>query len=46
VLITDEAIYRSNLPFAAAMAVFFMLVSLALVGLTMVVGKRKGPEQR
>jgi len=46
VLITDEAIYRSNLPFAAAMAVFFMLVSLALVGLTMVVGKGKGPEQR
>ena len=46
VLITDEAIYRSNLPFAAAMAVFFMLVSLALVGLTMMVGKGKGPEQR
>jgi putative spermidine/putrescine transport system permease protein len=46
VLITDEAIYRSNLPFAAAMAVFFMLVSLALVGLTMVVGKGKGSEQR
>ncbi len=46
VLITDEAIYRSNLPFAAAMAVFFMLVSLALVGLTMMVGKGRGPEQR
>jgi putative spermidine/putrescine transport system permease protein len=43
VLITDEAIYRSNLPFAAAMAVFFMGVSLALVGLTMMAGKRKGP---
>jgi len=46
VLITDEAIYRSNLPFAAAMAVFFMLVSLALVALTMMVGKGRGPEQR
>jgi putative spermidine/putrescine transport system permease protein len=42
VLITDEAIYRSNLPFAAAMSVFFMAVSLALVGITMLVGKRKG----
>jgi putative spermidine/putrescine transport system permease protein len=39
VLITDEAIYRSNLPFAAAMSVFFMAVSLALVGLTMMAGK-------
>ena len=34
VLITDEAVYHSNLPLAAAMAVFFMVVSLALVGLT------------
>jgi putative spermidine/putrescine transport system permease protein len=42
VLITDEAIYRSNLPFAAAMSVFFMAVSLALVGLTMLIGKGKG----
>lgn len=39
VLITDEAIYRSNLPFAAAMSVFFMAVSLALVGATMRVGR-------
>ena len=43
VLITDEAIYRSNLPFAAAMSVFFMVVSLALVGLTMLAGKGRGP---
>ena len=41
VLITDQAIYQSNLPMAAAMAVFFMLVSLALVGLTMSIGKGK-----
>jgi len=46
VLITDEAIYRSNLPFAAAMSVFFMVVSLALVGLTMLAGKGRGPAQR
>ena len=46
VLITDEAIYRSNLPFASAMAVFFMVVSLALVGLTMLAGKTKEPASR
>ncbi len=37
--ITDQAIFQSNLPFAAAMAIFFLLVSLALVGLTLLVGK-------
>ena len=41
VLITDRALYQSNLPMAAAMAIFFMLVSLALVSLTFVVGKGK-----
>ncbi len=41
VLITDEAIYRSNLPLAAAMAVFFMGVSLALVGMAMLGGRRR-----
>jgi len=46
VLITDEAIYRSNLPFASAIAVFFMVVSLALVGLTMLAGKTKEPASR
>ena len=45
-LITDQAIYQSNLPMAAAMAVFFMLVSLALVGLTMLIGKSRRAEQR
>ena len=33
VLITDQAIYQSNMPFAAAMAVFLVLVTLSLVGL-------------
>jgi putative spermidine/putrescine transport system permease protein len=46
VLITDEAIYRSNLPYAAAMAVFFMVVSVALVGLTMLAGRTKEPAAR
>ena len=41
VLVTDQAIYQSNMPKAAAMAIFFMLVSLALVGLTMLAGKNR-----
>ena len=40
VLITDQAIYQSNMPFAAAMAVFLVLVSLALVGLSLIIGRR------
>jgi putative spermidine/putrescine transport system permease protein len=34
VLITDQAIFQSNLPFAAAMAMFLMAVSLGLVVVT------------
>lgn len=41
VLITDQAIYQSNMPFAAAMAVFLVLISLALVGLTFTLGRRE-----
>jgi putative spermidine/putrescine transport system permease protein len=41
VLITDQAIYQSNMPFAAAMAAFLVLISLALVGLTLLVGRRE-----
>lgn len=40
VLITDQAIYQSNMPFAAAMAVFLVLVSLALIGLTLLIGRK------
>jgi len=40
VLITDQAIYQSNMPFAAAMAVFLVLVSLSLVALALFVGQR------
>lgn len=36
--ITDQAIFQSNLPFAAAMAVLLLLVALALVGLTLLIG--------
>lgn len=41
VLITDQAIYQSNMPFAAAMAVFLVLISLALVGLTFYLGRKE-----
>ncbi len=41
VLITDQAIYQTNMPMAASMAIFFMFVSLLLVLLTTVIGKAK-----
>lgn len=41
VLITDQAVYQSNMPFAAAMAVLLVLISLALVGLTLLVARRE-----
>lgn len=37
--IADQALYQSNLPFAAAMAIFLMAVSLALVGLVALLGR-------
>lgn len=39
--ITDQAIFQANLPFAAAMAVFLLLVSLTLVGITLLWGDEK-----
>jgi putative spermidine/putrescine transport system permease protein len=41
VLITDQAIYQSNLPFGAAMAILLMAVSLALVALTARLGQTR-----
>lgn len=41
VLITDQALFQANMPFAAAMAVFLVLVSLGLVGLSLLVGKKE-----
>lgn len=41
VLITDQAIYQSNMPFAAAMAVFLVAVSLSLVALALLSGHRR-----
>ena len=39
--ITDQAIFQANLPFAAAMAIFLLLVSLMLVGVTLLIGRRE-----
>ncbi|HEX2527012.1 MAG TPA: ABC transporter permease [Geminicoccus sp.] len=42
--ITDQAVFQSNIPFAAAMAIFLMLFSLAFIGLTLVLGaSREAP---
>ena len=41
VLITDQAIYQTNMPMAASMAIFFMFISLLLVVLTMAIGRGK-----
>jgi putative spermidine/putrescine transport system permease protein len=35
VLITDQAVFQSNLPFAAALAVFLLVLAMGLVGLTL-----------
>ena len=40
--ITDQAVFQSNLPFAAAMAVLLLVVSLAMVGLTLLIGRERG----
>lgn len=42
--ITDQAIFQSNLPFAAAMAVLLLLVSLLMVGLSLLLSRDKGAE--
>lgn len=36
--ITDQAIFQSNLPLAAAMAIVLLMVSIALVGITLLIG--------
>ena len=43
VLITDQAVYQSNLPFAAALAVFLLLTSLALIGITFFLARQRKP---
>jgi putative spermidine/putrescine transport system permease protein len=40
--ITDQAVYQSNLPFAAAMAVLLLVVALALIGLSLLLTRERG----
>lgn len=40
VLITDQAIFQSNIPFAAALAMFLLVLSMSLVGTTMWINRR------
>ena len=40
VLITDQAVFQSNMPFAAALAIFLLTLSMALVGLTIWINRR------
>ena len=40
VLITDQAIFQSNMPFAAALAIFLLVLSMAMVGMTMWINRR------
>jgi putative spermidine/putrescine transport system permease protein len=42
VLITDQAIFAANIPFAAAMAMFLMLVSLGLVAAVLALNRPRG----
>lgn len=44
VIITDQAIYQSNMPFAAAMAVFLVAITLVLVGIVAWLGRREGAQ--
>ncbi len=46
VLITDQAVYQTNMPMAASMAIFFMFISLFLVLLTMAIGKGRKIESQ
>ena len=41
ILISDQALSRGNLPFAAALSMFFMAITLALVAITVRLGRRK-----
>ena len=41
ILIGDQALVRGNIPFAAAMSMFFMIITLALVLCTVWLGRKK-----
>jgi putative spermidine/putrescine transport system permease protein len=39
--ITDQAIFQANLPFAAAMAIFMLIVTLVMIALTLMLDQKK-----
>lgn len=41
VLITDQAVARSNMPFAAALAMLLLLTSMALIAITLLLGRER-----
>ncbi|MGH6720334.1 MAG: ABC transporter permease [Alphaproteobacteria bacterium] len=41
ILIGDQALFRGNIPFAAALSMFFMVVTLGLVAVTARLGRRQ-----
>lgn len=41
VMVTDQAILQSNLPFSAAMAVFLVLACLGLIGISTLIGRER-----
>ena len=40
VLITDQAVFQSNMPFAAALAMFLLVISMGMVGITVWINRR------
>lgn len=40
--ITDQAVYQSNLPLAAAMAAVLLVVALVMVGVALILGRERG----
>ena len=43
--ITDQAIFQANMPFAAAMAILLLLVTLILVAITLLIGRDDEPQE-
>ena len=42
VLITDQAVFQSNMPFAAALAMFLLAISMGMVGITVWINRHYG----
>lgn len=42
--ITDQALFQANLPFAAAMAIFLLVVTLTMIAITLMLGQNKNED--